>query len=84
MHPRTACKFIVGLLYLAATEACESALAQMVIDKIHAGDALSLVALQAQFKKNTTTPSLPVVIVEQHSLIHYDQLIPKYQEVSYV
>jgi hypothetical protein len=84
MDPRAACKFMVGLLYLAATENCETALAKMVIDKIHSGNALSLVALQAQFKKATTIQSPPVITVEQHALVHYDLLIPKHEEMNHV
>jgi len=40
LQPRQACKFIVGLLHLAATEDCEKELAQTVLDMIDKGKSL--------------------------------------------
>jgi hypothetical protein len=82
MEPRAACKFMVGLLYLAATENCEKALARVVLEKINDGIPLSLTALQAQFK---VIPKLQSdVSIEQHPLHYYNQYIPHYQEGCYV
>lgn len=75
MEPRKACKFIVGLLHLAATAECEAALAATVLHHIQHEEPLSLIALQARFKTKELPP--PTVMVEQHTLSAYDQLIPQ-------
>ncbi len=82
MAPKQACKFIVGLLYLAATEDCEKKLADVVRYKIEHSDKLSLEGLQATFRRQPMA-SPPTFKVKQHALKHYNQLIPCYQEVRY-
>jgi hypothetical protein len=71
---KTACKFIVGLLHIAAEKDCEEALANEVLTMIQMGNTLSLNQLQNkyQYRKNS---SLPVVHVEQHLLSSYNNLI---------
>jgi hypothetical protein len=82
MEPRAACKFMVGLLYLAATQNCEKALTQTVLENIDDGVSLSLSTLQARFQTVPTAES--AIAVEQHPLQHYNRFIPQYQEVSHV
>ena len=82
MEPRVACKFIVGLLYLAATENCEVALAQTVLQLIDEEKPLSLILLHGQFsKKPMVLP--PEIKVQQHMLSQYNGLIPQHQEVNH-
>ena len=78
LPPREACKFIVGLLYLAATEDCEQALAQAVLKAIKADKPLSLVQWQARFMTQTSRPKAPQVV--QHDLACYNALL---QEACY-
>jgi len=73
MSGRNACKFIVGLLYSAATADCEEPLAQTVLAMIEQGKSLSLTALEQRYKK--PTQSIPKVTVTQHTLSSYDQLL---------
>jgi hypothetical protein len=82
MQPRAACRFMVGLLHLAATQECEAELAQIVMQRIKENKTLSLTQLQAKFKQPIQSP--PRIKVVQHALSHYNLLIPKCQEVSYV
>lgn len=82
MEAKAACQFIVGLLYLAATQDCEAALAQTVLQRIDDKKPLSLSPLQTAFKQPIHTP--PDIEVEQHALHHYNQLIPQCQEVCHV
>lgn len=77
MDAKAACKFIVGLLYLAHTENCESELAQAVISLMDKGAELSLSLLQMKFKKSST--KLPEVEINQHELSHYNCLITRTQ-----
>lgn len=79
MEAKTACRFIVGLLHLAATQDCETALAEKVLQLIKDGQLLSLAQLQSMFKQPATFP--PQLTVTQHMIAHYNQLIPGYQEV---
>jgi hypothetical protein len=76
MAPQEACKFIVGLLHLAATCNCEESLGTMVVTALQAGQHLSLEHLQKKFCKNPDHPQLEMQIV-QHSLETYNQLIPQ-------
>ncbi len=74
MDNNAACKFIVGLLYLAAKEDILDELANTVIDKIHSKEKLSLKKLQAMYlSKEESTPE---VSVKQHTLSEYNELIP--------
>ena len=82
MDSKQSCKFIVGLLYLAATEDCEQLLAEEVISHIEKGLPLSLTKLQDQFKQGKNEP--PQIDVNQHTLNCYDQLVPPYKEICHV
>jgi hypothetical protein len=77
MPPDKACKFIVGLLHLAATYACEKPLGERVIRALSAGQQIYLEDLQKQFckKVNSLCPDVEIV---QHGLEQYNQLIPHY------
>jgi len=80
MPSKSACKFIVGLLYLAAEKNCEEGLASEVLATIAAGKALILEQLQLKFQSQTES-ALPSIEVRQHILADYNNLIM--QEVSY-
>jgi hypothetical protein len=80
MEPRLACKLIVGLLHLAATENCEVGLGEAVMDKILKNQPLRLTGFQNQFKKNTLPPLLSII---QHDLRSYDELCKPQKESLY-
>lgn len=71
MDAKLACKFMVGLLYLAATEECEVELGEAVMQKIAKQQPLRLIDFQNQFKKNVVPPLITIV---QHELKSYDTL----------
>ena len=78
MEAKSACRFMTGVLYLAASCDCEVELAQTILAKIEQGVSLSLSSLQAKFAESKDAPTVPVVNVVQHSLQQYDELlIPK-------
>jgi hypothetical protein len=68
-------KFMVGLLYLAATQNCEQALADKVISLIASEKKLSLSALQDLFTPKRE--GVPTVKVTQHTLGSYNVLIER-------
>jgi len=74
LSAKAACKFIVGLLHLAATYECEGVLANTVLDAIAQGKSLSLPRLKQRYCQDDT--SLPDVRVQQHDLSSYDRLLP--------
>jgi len=76
MAPLEACKFIVGLLHLAATYNCEKLLGERVVASLKAGQTVTLAYLQKQFCKKPDTPELKVEIIH-HPLEKYNQLIPQ-------
>lgn len=82
MEAKAACRFITGVLYLAATAGCEVELAEMILANIEQGVSLSLSTLQAKFIENKDTSTLPVVNVVQHALHQYDELLAS-KEVRY-
>ena len=82
MEAKAACRFITGVLYLAATADCEVELAQRILVNIEQGVSLSLSSLQAKFAENKDTPTWPVVNVAQHALHQYDELLAS-KEVCY-
>ena len=84
LPPQEACRMIVGLLYLAATQDCEKALGEVVLAKLNQGQSLSLKKLQAQFCR-TQDKQYTAILVPQHTLAHYNQLIPTLypQEVAH-
>ena len=81
MEAKAACRFIVGLLHLAAAEDCETELARSVLMKIEQQCPLALSQLQCEFKQKTQTP--PTINIVQHPLQHYNELITT-REVCYV
>jgi len=74
MQPKEACRFIVGLLHLAATEDCEDELAQAALEKLSDNMPLSLTQLQRRFRRTKVT-EVPVIPIEHHVLSSYDQLL---------
>lgn len=78
MEAKLACKFIVGLLFLAATEDCEEALGAAVMKYIEKKKSLRLIDFQQQFKKIILPP---IFSVTQHDLKNYDKLVLQFQEV---
>lgn len=81
MSSHVACKFMVGILYIAATEECESELGWAVIDAIENNKVLNLTNFQDKFKSEKIEH--PKIEVNQHSLSQYNHLIPQTQEVAY-
>lgn len=75
MRGKSACKFVVGLLLLAAQYDCEHALGEETLLQINEGKTPSLARLQHQFGRKPTT--MPANNIIQHHLSHYDELICK-------
>ena len=75
LESRAACRFITGVLHLAATSNCEAELGQKILSNITQGRPLSLPNLQATFSKSQGITSLPAVPIVQHALAQYDELI---------
>lgn len=73
MNCKDACKFIVGLLHLAATNNCENDLALDVLGLIEHHKPLNLGELRNKF--NQMKNKLPEVNVSQHSLNSYNKLL---------
>jgi transposase InsO family protein len=82
MPAKSACKFFVGLLYLAATEKCEDALSAAVLACMEKDSVLTLSQFEDEFR--TTQHASLVIDVQQHSIAHYNLLIPGTQEAFYV
>jgi len=80
MNDKDACKFIVGLIHLAATQHCEEELARTVIGLIQQEKKLSLHDLQYQFKQAKNV--VPIVLIQQHPLAAYNDLIPNNMQGS--
>lgn len=81
MSPKAACKLMVGILYLAATEDCEEEIAWWVSEAIANGEVITLTKLQNKYR---APPSLQIdVDVQQHCLADYNHLIPNCLEVSH-
>lgn len=74
------CKFMVGILYIAANEDCESELGWAVVDAIANKKVLKLTDFQSKFQSKKIEH--PEIEVNQHSLVQYEQLIPQTQEVA--
>jgi hypothetical protein len=72
-----ACKYIVGVLHLAAKNNCEEELAQIIVASIKCGKLIKLNELQDKF--NTRSTVVPHIAVSQHVLESYNKLIPGYQ-----
>lgn len=71
---RAACKFMVGVLHLAATENCEDILGDYLLKSIANNTLPSLTMVQGKFRSKTgyTTPNLDI---EQHPLKQYNALL---------
>lgn len=82
MPAKQACKFIVGILYLAASEDCEDELGWSVMKTITEGRELKLPDFQNKYRSFSFAQ--PVIDVRQHSIVDYNQLIPNCSEVAYV
>ena len=79
---RDAARLMVGLLHLAATANCETALGEQVAKVLLEGNIPSLKALQ-QFWGIVNIKHYPIVDVAQHTLESYNQLIPDAQEICH-
>lgn len=82
MSNTDACRFIVGILHLAAIADCELDLGWAVIDAIAKAEPLKLVDFQNMFQSNKIEH--PTIEVTQHPISHYNQLIPQPQETKHV
>ncbi|MEE8289669.1 MAG: IS21 family transposase [Nitrosomonadaceae bacterium] len=76
LSAKPACKFIVGLLDLAAKYNCEAELANTVLEQIAQGKTLSLSGLKQSYSHSEVT--VPNIIVRQHDLSSYDNLLSPY------
>lgn len=76
---REASRLMVGLLHLASTAHCESALGEQVAEILLTGNIPSLTELQ-QFWGGVSVRHYPEVDIAQHTLESYNQLIPAMQE----
>lgn len=72
LAPREACKWMVGVLALAARYDCEQALGQQLVATLARGEVPALKTLQAQFLPAQHPPPLNAC---QHALADYDQLL---------
>jgi hypothetical protein len=73
MEARAACKYIVNAMYLANEHDCEKEIANYILLQIKQKHALTIASLENRYKKEAT--SVPEVIVAQHSLLEYDQIL---------
>ncbi len=83
LEPRAACKRIVGILALAARADCEQALGAYLQHQLATDHLPSLHQLEQRFDPNASM-GLPVGLETgspQHTLAHYDALIPVPQEM---
>lgn len=74
-----ACRYIVRLLHLAASEQCEPALGRYVLKHIDQGELPSELQCWQRFGVEATV--IPLIIAKQHDLGDYDQLLG--QEVQH-
>jgi hypothetical protein len=83
LEAKEACRFMVGILHLAAIHDEEKFLADMLLDYIGKNTPLRLSDFKTLFSKKYSPP--PAIEVNQHSLSMYDQFIPNFtQKNSYV
>jgi len=80
MNIADACRFIVGVLHLAATQNCENDLAIEIVDLIENNQPLKLSVLQNKFNKIKSQPA--VVNISQHTLDAYNEFIPNYHRTQ--
>jgi hypothetical protein len=74
MDARTACKFIVGILYLASKHDCERAIGDHVIHLIETNKTITLAKIEEIYRP-LENEKVPDIEVKQHSLSSYDSLI---------
>jgi transposase InsO family protein len=74
MPPRDACKVMVGLLQLAATQDCEESLGDVVMASLSQGRQIDLTKLGHQFGMVVGANS-PSIVVAQHQLSSYGTLV---------
>lgn len=73
MESKSACKFMVGILYLAYKYDCLLKLGQQVLDAINKNEPLTVGHFENRYKEKTA--KIPNIKVIQHSLADYDILI---------
>lgn len=71
LEPKLACKLMVGLLHLAATENCEQALGEAVWQCLNQKKSLVLSAFQNRFRKSIVPPTIQI---DHASLKSYEHL----------
>jgi hypothetical protein len=72
---KSACKLMVGLLYLAYKGDCETALGEKALAILNRGNKLSLIELQRHFNAPNHEHAHPDIKVQQHKLSSYNQLL---------
>ena len=78
MDAKLACKFIVSALYIAHKYDCEDDVADHIMDNIKQNKPLSTTALEQRYRKVDAV--LPDIIVSQHALQEYDQILENHNE----
>jgi hypothetical protein len=73
LPPRRACRLMIGLLELAAGQACEAELGAMLTALLAIGELPDLDELQARFQPRLATP--PTIEVPLPAIAAYDALI---------
>lgn len=73
MPSKIACKFIVGLLYIAAKKDCENELAEEVLKAIVDGIDVNLKMIRDKYCLSQEV--IPKIEISQHQLNSYDQLL---------
>jgi len=71
MDARSACKFIVGIMYLASKYDCERILAKNVISIIDAKEPLSLGLIEKAYRP-MANEKIPNISVSQHDISSYE------------
>ena len=79
LPPREACKWMVGVLALAARYDCQQRLGEQLVAALLRDQLPTLKTLQAQFLPEQTPPPIEA---RQHALYEYDQLLhPEHRHV---
>lgn len=81
LAPHKACRYIVRLLHLAASEHCEEALGRYVLSQLDGGELPSEQQCRQRFSPPPAT-IIPIISPKQHPLDDYDQLLAS-QEVNH-
>ena len=80
LEPHKACRYIVRLLHLAATEQCQDALGRYVLKQIANGRLPSELQCRRRFTGEATV--IPLISGKQHDLDSYDQLLTEPKAVQ--